>query len=266
VFNPYQHTIPLFRYGARFPHLEGTGVFIAVDKHRFVFTAAHVVEPSSHNFAFGYPNPATRQVEMFGHSHIPMISAAAQAGAGTKRAIYKDALDLAVLVLQPEFSQWLESRYIPYDLRKNRPRSAAAVVSICGWPESKNRVNETKSRFDDDFGCRHIQTQAVLKAETRLIGGDPEIHFAVRMDKRRDFIYQESGAPVPQLFSLSGMSGCGVWDLDMGASERFPACATALAGILVEDCSSKNLAKVIRARHLWSPLAQNLNLHPGSNP
>jgi hypothetical protein len=85
-------------------------------------------------------------------------------------------MDLAVIVLPKPFSNWLEDRYIPYDLRPNEPRDGVGAVIVCGWPESKNRFNPRLNRFDDKFGCRHIQTQAVLKEEAAFIDGNPEVH------------------------------------------------------------------------------------------
>ena len=262
MFNPYHHTVPLFRYNAPFPWLDGTGVFVAVDEHRFVFTAAHVVEENSKRIAFGYQIPESDKVELFGDDEIPMISADAIANKGTRRAIYKEGMDLAVFVLPRPISNWLETRYLPYDLRANKPRDGVAIVSICGWPESKNRYNVRKRRFEDGFGCRHIQTQAVLKNHVATIGGDPSVHFAVRMDKRRDFIDMHSRKPIPQLFSLTGVSGSGVWDLDHTRNEMFPSNATALAGIITEDHPTKNLAKVIRIQQVWSPLVKMLGIQP----
>lgn len=87
MFNPYHHTVPLFRYNAPFPWLDGTGVFVAVDEHRFVFTAAHVVEENSTRIAFGYQIPESDKVELFGDDEIPVISADAIAYKGTRRAI-----------------------------------------------------------------------------------------------------------------------------------------------------------------------------------
>jgi hypothetical protein len=47
MFNPYFYTVPLFDFSERFPVLKGSGIFVAVDEHRFVVTAAHVVEASA---------------------------------------------------------------------------------------------------------------------------------------------------------------------------------------------------------------------------
>lgn len=262
MFNPRHHTVPLFRYDAPYPWLDGSGVFVAVDEHRFVFTAAHVVEENSKKIAFGYQISDSTEVEIFGHDEIPLISADAVANKGTRRAIYKDGMDLAVFVLPKPIAEWLEARYKPYDLRINKPRGDVAIVSICGWPESKNRYNARKRRFEDGFGCRHIQTQAVLKSEVAKIGGNPEIHFAVRMDKRRDFIDMHSSKPIPQLFALTGVSGSGVWNLDCNHNDMFPSNSTALAGIITEDHPAKNLAKVIRIQQVWSPLVTMLGIHP----
>ena len=260
VFNPYHHTIPLFRFDAPVPWLDGTGVFLAVDDHRLVVTAAHVVESSAKKIAFGYQVPGMMNVEMFGHDELPIITANALANGGTREAVYKDGVDLAVIVLPQPFSDWLEERYTPFDLRTNKPRKGVGVVFICGWPESKNRYNHRLRRFGDDFGCRHIQTQAVLKEEVQSINGDPEVHFAVRMDKRRDFMDVQTHEPVPQLFDLSGVSGSGVWDMDIEDNALFPECARALAGIIVEDHPDKKLAKVIPVEHIWSPLVKVLGI------
>jgi hypothetical protein len=262
MFNPYHHTVPLFRFDAPVPWLDGTGVFLAVDEHRFIVTAAHVVEISAEKIAFGYQVPNEKIVQMFGHEKLPIITAKALEHAGTNKATYKDGVDLAVIVLPKEFAEWLEERYIPFDLRTNKPRDGVGVVIICGWPESKNRFNRRLKRFDDDFGCRHIQSQAALKEEVASIDGNPAIHFAVRMDKRRDFIDANTRKAVPQLFNLTGISGSGVWDMDIEDNEKFPECAKALAGIIVEDHPDKKLAKVIRVEHIWSPIVQMLGVHP----
>jgi hypothetical protein len=72
------------------------------------------------------------------------------------------------------------------------------------------------------------------------------------MDKHRDFIDAQTGKPVPQLFSLTGMSGSGVWDMNLEDNEHFPSCAKALAGIIVEDHPDESLAKVVRVQQVWS--------------
>jgi hypothetical protein len=82
------------------------------------------------------------------------------------------------------------------------------------------------------------------------------------LDKRRDFIDARTQQKIPQLFDLTGVSGSGVWDMDIKDSEKYPECAKSLAGIIVEDHPGKKLAKVIRVQHLWSPIAQVLGIHP----
>ena len=258
VFNPYDHTVPLFDFTKASPELNGTGVFIAVDAHRFVVTAAHVVEESADNIGFGAEKEedGTMKAEIFGHEKLPVCKAKAQMNEGdAQRATYNDQLDLALIDLPKQFREWLEAHYTPFDLRTNKPRDGVAVVSITGWPARKNVFNR-KTREFDYYGCLHIQSQAVEKELVRTIEGDPEIHFALRMNKRKDFFSKQSGQHY-ELFKLTGMSGCGVWDLDFSSgAPDFPNNAYALAGILVEDHKEKKLAKAIRAQFLWDMLSQ----------
>jgi hypothetical protein len=98
VFNPYYHTVPLFDYSSKYPKLNGNGVFIAVDEHRFVVTAAHVVEASTEHVAFGYESyeGGQKSVEIEGQQTMWICKAEAQTNPGEPQlATYKDQLDLA---------------------------------------------------------------------------------------------------------------------------------------------------------------------------
>jgi Trypsin-like peptidase domain len=257
VFNPYHHTVPLFDFTKASPELNGTGVFITVDDHRFVVTAAHVLEESADNIVFGAEKEVdgTMKVEISEHEKLPVCKADAQTNKGNPQlATYKDHLDLALIDLPKRFREWLEARYTPFDLRSNKPRDGVAVVSITGWPARKNVFNRKTWEFEGGYRCFHIQTQAVEKELVRTIKGDPEIHFALRMDKRNDFFSKQTRQHY-ELFKLRGMSGCGVWDLDFSSvAPDFPNNAYALAGIFVEDHKGHKLAKAIRAQFLWDML------------
>ena len=147
MFNPYFHTVPLFDFSERFPVLKGSGIFIAVDEHRFVVTAAHVVEGSTENLAFGFADyeNGKKFVGIERHEKLPICKAKAQTNPGDPQlATYKDHLDLALIRLPSHFRQWLEERYTPFDLRKNKPRPAVGIIDVCGWPARKNRFNPVR--------------------------------------------------------------------------------------------------------------------------
>jgi hypothetical protein len=96
----------------------------------------------------------------------------------------------------------------------------------------------------------------VNKELVKPLGGDPEIHFAIRINKKKDF-FSIITLQHYTIFKLYGMSGCGVWDVDAGPGDTdFPTKAIALAGILVEDHKSENLAMAIRSRFIWELLGK----------
>ena len=260
MFNPYFHTVPLFDFSAKYPVLNGTGVFIAVDDQRFVVTAAHVVEKSAEKIAFGYEHydeaAGKKFLELEGHEKLPVCKSQAATNEGDPQLVtYVDGLDLALIGLPPYFREWLEKRYKPFDMRQNNPNPSVGLIDVCGWPERKNRFNPYKNRFDSDEHCIHLGSQAMPKELTRTMGGDPETHFAIRMNKKKDF-FSIITLQHYTIFKLYGMSGCGVWDCAMsGPGDReFPTKATALAGIFVEDHRTKNLAMAVRVEFIWHML------------
>jgi hypothetical protein len=262
MFSPCRHTVPIFRFDSRYPWLNGTGVFIIVDNQHFVVTAAHVVEASARKIAFGYQPPDQAWVDMFGHEALPIIKAQAQANErDPQRAVYRDGLDLAIIMMPTQHTSWLKERYTPFDLRSNQRPEAVGVVIVAGWPARTNKYDERKRQFGDRFGCYPIQSQALDKELVRKMGGDPETHIALQMDKD-NFIDISTGKPAGRLFALNGVSGGGVWDMYLADQDQFPNCARSLAGIIVEDHDDKNMAMAIRADNIWYPLVQKLGLRP----
>jgi hypothetical protein len=80
----------------------------------------------------------------------------------------------------------------------------------------------------------------------QLVDGNPGVHFALEMNKRKESIDAPTRKRV-NLPALHGVSGGGVWSMRPEHNHLYPTCARALAGIIIEDWESKSLAKAIRA-------------------
>jgi hypothetical protein len=119
-----------------------------------------------------------------------------------------------------------------------------------GWPAKKNRY-DVRQRQCNFSGCYHIQAPGAPREKVQFVDGNPDVHFAVEMNKRKDFIDAPTQKRV-NLPALHGVSGGGVWSMRPEHNHLYPACARALAGIIIEDWESKSLAKAIRAEPIWA--------------
>lgn len=221
-------------------------MFILALGHHFVITAAHVLESRFKKLAFGFLRPEGG-FQIFGADNMVILTAKAQSGSGDARsAIYKDGLDLAIIEPTEEVLQELRSHYRCFDLAKSAsdPLSGWAVVS--GWPANKNKYNHRKRRCDFKT-CYHIQWPIADEETTAKTGWNTDVYLALSGDKAKDFVTAETGAHV-HLPSLEGVSGAGTWIRPASTAPWI------LAGIVVEDHSTKRLLKVIKAKHVWRPV------------
>ena len=241
----FRHTVPIFDYDQKRPSLIGTGVLIALNQHRFVITAAHVLEPGIRNVAFGFLGE--NGFEIFGADDMIILTARAQFGGGNPQlAVYKDDLDLTVIQLTREVMERLRANYRPYDLTHRQQTLVASWGVISGWPARKNTYNP-KTRTCEFETCYHIQCPILGRERAAEVGWNSDIHLAVSADKKKDFVSLVSGGRV-HLPNLEGMSGSGMWI--RSSSDR----SWLLTGVVVEDHPSKRMLKVIKIEHLWTPL------------
>jgi hypothetical protein len=164
---------------------------------------------------------------------------------------YPDGLDLALIFLDAVLFAHVIGRGCSFfDLRFNNPPPYPDVCLMAGYPEKKNSYNRFTRTFYKKSGPRIIQTHALEPDAVLKIGGNPHYHFAVALDKRKDFVDGETEEKIPELFDLHGMSGGGVWNMRRTDDKHIREKAESLAGILIEDRDTKNdrqnMAKVIK--------------------
>ena len=250
----YRYTVPIFNYDRGQPLLTGTGVFVEVDQNEFVITAAHVLESRFKKIAFGFLR-AEGNFEVFGSDNMLILTARAQSGGGDARmAAYKDGLDLAVIKPTEEVLEHLRSHYRTFDLRQNADISLPQWGVVSGWPAKKNTYNQRKRRCDFQT-CFHIQWPIAATEATAKAGWNTDVYLALSGDKAKDFVTVEGGKHI-HLPNLDGVSGAGMW------IRSAPATSWSLAGIVVEDHPLKRMLKVIKVKHVWTPIrlfCQRLN-------
>jgi hypothetical protein len=221
-------------------------VFISARGHPFVITAAHVLESRFKKLAFGFLRPEGG-FQIFGADNMVILTARPQSGSGDARsAIYKDGLDLAVIEPTEEVLQELRAHYRCFDLQEAASETQAGWAVVSGWPASKNKYNHRKRRCDFKT-CYHIQWPIVDEEATRKTGWNTDVYLGLSGDKAKDFVTAETGAHV-HLPSLEGVSGAGTW------IRQTSMASWTLAGIVVEDHPSKRMLKVVKVRHVWTPL------------
>lgn len=249
----YRHTVPIFDYDRARPDLIGSGVFLGVDQHFLVATAAHVLEPGYRKIGFGFLEAG--RFEIFGDENARILKAEAQSGAGDpQRAVYKDGLDFAVVEPTGEVLEKLRAHYSPYDLRQrsNCPGFTWGIVS--GWPARKNTYNP-KKRLCSFNTCYHIQCPLADPKRIQEARWNTDLYIGLSADKTKDFVSEASGTRI-HLPKLEGVSGAGFWaKMSPDSSER---CC--LAGIIVEDDAPRRMLKAIKIEHLWAPLHRGWDL------
>lgn len=252
----YQHTVPVINYDRSRPSVIGTGIFVAVNRHHFVITVAHVFEPAFYKVAFGYLG--SDGFEVFGADNMKILTAKAQSGTGdSQRAVYKDGLDLAVIEPTEDVLERLQSHYLPYDLRQ-RLSSPLIWGVVSGWPARKN-VYRSKTSLCNFDTCYHIQCPIADLRKVRQAGWNTDVYMGLSADKSKDFASATSGDRI-HLPNLEGMSGAGVWARSSGDSSTHPASPWSLAGIVVEDHESRRMLKAIKIEHVWAPLGHGWGL------
>jgi hypothetical protein len=252
----YRHTVPIFDYDRARPDLIGSGVFLGVDQHFLVATAAHVLEPGYSKISFGFLEAG--RFEIFGNEYARILKAEAQSGTGDpQRAVYRDGLDFAVIEATGEVLGKLKAHYTPYDLRQssNCPELPWGIVS--GWPARKNTYNP-KTRACNFNTCYHIQCPLADPKKVQEAGWDSDLYIGLSADKAKDFVEEASGTRI-HLPKLEGVSGAGFWE-QLSPDGPGQTVAWCLAGIIVEDDAPRRLLKAIRIEYLWAPLHRGWRL------
>lgn len=149
------------------------------------------------------------------------------------------------------YRQFIEEEGLSFfDLDANKPPLVKDVCIVSGYPTKKNYYDHKKGRYAETCCPYHIQSFMDDPKRVQSISGDLDFHFALEVNKRRDFRDGITNKPIAELFDLHGMSGCGVWHMTRGQNEGFPACAIALAGFIVEDRDTRRdrqgMVKVVK--------------------
>lgn len=242
----YRHTVPIFHYERGQPSLTGTGVFVAVDQHQFVITAAHVLESGFKRIAFGSLR-AEGDFKTFGADNMPILTARAQSSGGDAQSVvYKDGLDLAIIKPTEEVLEELRAHYRPFDLRRSSDHPASGWAIVSGWPARKNTYDSKKRRCDFET-CYHIQWPIAETEKVAQAGWNTDVYLALSGDKAQDFVTAQTGEHI-HLPNLEGVSGAGMW------VRSAPTAPWSLGGIVVEDHPSRRMLKVIKVEHVWTPI------------
>jgi hypothetical protein len=251
----YRYTLPIFDYDRGQPSLTGTGIFVLAEGHHFVITAAHVLESRFKKIAFGFLR-AEGGFQIFGADNMLILTAHAQMGDGdSQAAVYKDGLDLAVIRPTEEVLEELLSHYRCFDLRQSTDDRLPGWAVVSGWPAKKNKYNRRKRRCDFQTSY-HIQWPIAEQDKVAEAGWNTDVYLALSGDKVKDFATAQTGEHI-HLPSLNGVSGAGMW------VRTSPTAPWSLAGVVVEDHPSKRMLKVIKVKHVWTPVrlfCQRLNM------
>jgi hypothetical protein len=250
IFNPFFHTVSIHQCEGPSPDFVGSGVLLRIEGRDYIATAAHVIDELPNELGI-----AVVKHEIKGCKSQPSRIFASKQADGN----YKEGLDLALLSVPGNYRQFIEGEEMSFfDLDANNPPPVTDVCIVSGFPAKKNYYDHRKRRYAPTCGAYHIQSYMEDPERVREIGGDPARHFALEINKRGDFRDGITDKPIPELFDLHGMSGGGVWHMERGTGEGFPACATALAGIIVEDWDTKRdrrgMAKVVKIEEIRNVL------------
>ena len=242
MINSFFHTVAIMTSGGPNPAFVGTGVLLRIEGIDYIATAAHVVDELSGPVGIA----VVKDYEIRG-----FIDETAGIVSEKKDRKYTEGIDLALLLVTNDYRNFLTNEGMHFfDLDSNSAPSAAGECFISGFPSKKNCYERQKRRYAESCGCVHIQSFMENAERIRSIGGNPEFHFALGTKKRQDFWDASTNKKIPELFDLDGMSGGGVWHMPSGQGAQIPECATALAGIFIEDRDTKKdrqgLAKVVK--------------------
>jgi hypothetical protein len=110
-----------------------------------------------------------------------------------------------------------------------------------------------------------VQCPTAHDWEVRKIGGLKNVHFAIRLNKKKNLIDHVTERPAAMPEDIGGMSGSGVWAFRNEDNQLYPNCHTSLLGIAVEEFPSLKLIKVINIKHIWEPLNAGWGFQPNTN-
>lgn len=184
------------------PEILGTSVYCAVDRFRYLITAAHVLDQCGDRgieFPSGVcPSPTTGAVVS---SNLPESGNRAD-----------DSCDVAVLRLTDQQAAGIEgigAEPIRIEARgvDDEAREGDEYV-FTGYPSSRNRVNRTRQRIDPDT-VSAIGRSATM-AEFASLGREPAIHIASLYDRENGVRNGVRGIG-PEAW---GMSGGAIWKLN----------------------------------------------------
>lgn len=240
------------------PSFVGSGVLLRIEGVDYIGTAAHVVDELSGPVGVA----VVKNKEVRGYRDNPKGIVAVKQQDRT----YMEGLDLALLLCTSNYRNFLTEQGMSFfDLDKNAPPHVTNECFISGFPAKQNYYDRKKGRYADTCGCGHVQSYVKNAERVRVIGGNPDYHFALEIRKRHDFWDETTNKRIPELFDLHGMSGGGVWHMSSKQGDKIPECATGIAGILVEDRDTRNdrqgLAKAVKIESIYN-LVEFARKHP----
>ena len=249
MINSFFHTVAIMTSEGPCPAFVGSGVLLRIEGIDYIASASHVVDELSG--LVGIAVVKGNEVKWVKDQPARIVAVKHH------DRTYKEGLDLAILLVTSNYRNFLlEEGMSFFDLESNNTPPDTGECFISGFPAKKNCYDRKKMRYAESCGCVHIQSFMENAERVRLIGGNPEFHFALETKKRRDFLDASTNKKIPELFDLDGMSGGGVWHMSSGQGAKIPECATAIAGIFIEDRDTKNdrqgLAKIVKIEAIYN--------------
>jgi Trypsin-like peptidase domain len=217
-----RHLVPLFHGESRRPSVCGTSTFIAIDRVRYLVTAAHVLdENEAIHFGHGIiTGPTTGRV----------VSTSIPPG-GTRA---NDRLDVAVLRLADEQADRLvaigrEPISVPVWNADDQHTPGQTYV-FSGYPASRAEFNRRERTVD----LGPMSAKCVVEGEPAFgrAGVDPRTHIVAQFDRRRMMGQEGRQVTAPGPW---GMSGGPVWTARPDSDEL------ALVGIGIEYLERQNV-------------------------
>ena len=214
------HILPIYRIAEDGDMgLEGSAVLVRLGLRYFVATAAHVLRSCPNGFAI--PTQAGILQQPYGS---PVVSRPLVA-----RSRKFTPPDLGVVELtDAEAAEYGDARFWDLDRVSSAPlRVGPTVFLAIGYPERDGVWDARKERFQAQITM--FMSGPEEDRAYQLSGTDMRSHVLIRY--RREAIQSKRSVGAPP--SFRGMSGCGVWPLDVlnDPGQNNPPC---LCGILIE--------------------------------
>ncbi len=203
----YRFVFPILTGDDARPAILGTSVYCAVDRFRYLITAAHVLDACPNHcieFPAGVcPSPTTGEVVS---SNLPE--------SGNRN---DDKVDVAVVRLTSQQAAAIEAigaQPIRIETRGVDDKAADADEYVfTGYPSSRNRINRARQLIDPDT-VSAVGRSATL-AELASLDCEPPFHIAALYDRQNSVRNGVRGIG-PEAW---GMSGGAIWKHDRATGE-----------------------------------------------